>query len=215
MFLSKADDFFMSAVVVAGGISKRFGQDKGSIKLAEKPLVLHVLDKLTAVVDEVVVVVSSEMQERKFAEIIKQKARIVIDKTYVQSPLNGALTGFKTIQSEYTLLLACDTPFLSSKILNFVLDVCINKNAAIPRWPNDDIEPLHAAYHAETAAKAAEIALENGKLDMRSMIENMQNIRYISTIVLREFDPKLTTFFNINTPNDLEKAEAMIKRHIY
>jgi len=215
MFLSKADDFFMSAVVVAGGISKRFGQDKGSIKLAEKPLVLHVLDKLTAVVDEVVVVVSSEMQERKFAEIIKQKARIVIDKTYVQSPLNGALTGFKTIQSEYTLLLACDTPFLSSKILNFVLDVCINKNAAIPRWPNDDIEPLHAAYHAETAVKAAEIALENGKLDMRSMIENMQNIRYISTIVLREFDPKLTTFFNINTPSDLEKAEAMIKRHTY
>ncbi len=215
MFLLKADDFFMSAVVVAGGISKRFGQDKGSIKLDKKPLVLHVLDKLTAVVDEVVVVVSSEMQERKFAEIIKQKARIVIDKTYVQSPLNGALTGFETIQSEYTLLLACDTPFLSSKILNFVLDVCINKNAAIPRWPNDDIEPLHAAYHAETAAKAAEIALENGKLDMRSMIENMQNIRYISAIVLREFDPKLTTFFNINTPSDLEKAEAMIKRHTY
>jgi len=205
----------MSAVIVAGGFSKRFGQDKGSIKLAEKPLVLHVLDKLASVVDEIVVVVSSEMQERKFAEIIKQKARIIIDKADIQSPLNGALTGFETIQREYTLLLACDTPFLYPKILNFLLDVCINRNAVIPRWPNGNIEPLHATYYAETAAKAAEIALENGKLDMRSMIENMRNIRYISTTVLREFDPKLTTFFNINTPNDLEKAETMIKHHTY
>lgn len=205
----------MSAVIVAGGFSKRFGQDKGSIKLAEKPLILHVLDKLASVVDEIVVVVSSEMQERKFAEIIKQKARIIIDKADIQSPLNGALTGFETIQREYTLLLACDTPFLYSKILNFLLDMCINKNAVIPRWPNGNIEPLHATYYVETAAKAAEIALENGKLDMRSMIENMRNIRYISTTVLREFDPKLTTFFNINTPNDLEKAEAMIKHHTY
>lgn len=205
----------MSAVIVAGGFSKRFGQDKGSIKLAEKPLILHVLDKLASVVDEIVVVVSSEMQERKFAEIIKQKARIIIDKADIQSPLNGALTGFETIQREYTLLLACDTPFLYSKILNFLLDMCINKNAVIPRWPNGNIEPLHATYYVETAAKAAEIALENGKLDMRSMIENMRNIRYITTTVLREFDPKLTTFFNINTPNDLEKAEAMIKHHTY
>lgn len=205
----------MSAVIVAGGFSKRFGQDKGSIKLAEKPLILHVLDKLASVVDEIVVVVSSEMQERKFAEIIKQKARIIIDKADIQSPLNGALTGFETIQREYTLLLACDTPFLYSKILNFLLDMCINKNAVIPRWPNGNIEPLHATYYVEMAAKAAEIALENGKLDMRSMIENMRNIRYISTTVLREFDPKLTTFFNINTPNDLEKAEAMIKHHTY
>ncbi len=60
----------MSAVVIAGGVSKRLGEDKGLVRLIDKPLVLHVLDKLEGVVDEVLVVISSEMQMKKFAETI-------------------------------------------------------------------------------------------------------------------------------------------------
>lgn len=207
--------FPMSAIIVAGGVSKRFGQDKGLIRLAEKPLILHVLDKLASVVDEAVVVVNSEIQKKKFVEEIKQKAHVIVDGMNVQTPLVGALAGFETVQGEYTLLLACDTPFLSCKILSFLLDVCINKTAAIPRWPNGNIEPLHAAYRTKAAAKAAKIALEEGKLDMRSMIGNMQNIRYISTTVLQQFDAKLKTFFNINSPNELKNAETIIKHRAY
>jgi len=205
----------MSAIVVAGGVSKRFGQDKGLVRLAEKPLVLYVLGTLALVVNEVVIVVNSDTQKARFAEVIKQKARVVIDKATLQTPLVGALSGFETVQSEYTLLLACDTPFLSAEILRFLLDTCINKTAAIPRWTNGDIEPLQASYHAKTAAEAAKNALEKGKLDMRSMVTEMQNIRYISTTVLQQLDPKLITFFNINTPNDLKKAEIIIKHSDY
>jgi len=205
----------MSAIVLAGGISKRFGQDKGLIRLAEKPLVLYVLDKLASVADEVFLVVNSETQKTKFAEIVKQKAQIIIDKADVQTPLIGALAGFETVQSEYMLLLACDTPFLSTEILSFLLDVRFKKTAVIPRWPNGNIEPLQAVFHAKTAAKAAKAALEKGKLDMRSMISNVQNIRYISTLVLQQLDPQLITFFNINTPNDLKEAEAIMKHHTY
>jgi len=205
----------MSAIIVAGGISKRLGQDKGLIKLTEKALILYILDTLATIVDEVVVVVSSEIQKRKFAEIIKQKARIVIDKANFHTPLIGALAGLENVQTEYTLLLACDTPFLSSKILNFLLDTCTNKSAAIPRWSNGNVEPLHAAYNTKKAITAAITALENGKLDMHSMIENMQNVRYISTMVLQQFDPKLITFFNINTRSDLKNAEDMAKQQVY
>lgn len=209
------DCLFMSAIVVAGGISKRFGQDKGLVRLGEKPLVLHVLDKLAGVANEVFVAVNSERQKGKFVKAIKQKACIIVDRTHVQTPLAGALAGFENVKNKYTLLLACDTPFLSPEILKFLLDVCVNKTAAIPRWPNSNIEPLQATYHAKAAAQAAKTALEEGKLDMRSMIANMQNIRYISTKVLQQLDPKLITFFNINTPNDLREAETMTKHYAY
>ena len=185
------------------------------VRLRDKPLVLHVLDKLEDVVDEVFVVVNSETQIRKFTETIGRKACILSDKVNAQTPLAGALTGFEAVQNEYTLLLPCDTPFLLPETLSFILDICLGKNAAIPRWPNGNIEPLHASYHAQTAAKAARTAIKNGKFEMRSLMENMRNIRYISTMVLQQFDPKLTTFFNINTPNDLMEAEAMIRRHVY
>ena len=205
----------MSAIIVAGGISKRFGQDKGVVTLAGKPLIHHMLDKLNTIVDEIIIIVNSEEQKKTLTQAMHKKTRVMVDKVNVHTSLAGALTGFEAVQNEYTLLLPCDTPFISPEILNFLLEVCANRSAAIPRWPNGNIEPLHAAYHAQTAAEAASAAMENGKLDMRSMIQGMRNVRYISTIVLQQFNPKLTTFFNINTLNDLRQAEAIMKRHAY
>ncbi len=201
----------MSAIILAGGISKRFGQDKGLVKLAGKPLIILVLEKVSEVVDEIVLVVNSDAQKRKFAGAIGKKASIVQDRTNIQTPLVGAVVGFETVQSDYALLLACDTPYLSSKILSFLLEMSINKAAAIPRWPNGNIEPLQAAYNAKAAAQAAEISLKEDKLNMRSMIDSIRNVRYISTIALRQFDPTLKTFVNINTPSDLRRAEALMK----
>jgi len=202
----------MSAIILAGGGSTRFGQNKGLIKLIEKPLVLHVLDKISSVIDDTVIVVKSKEQKRRFKEVIKKRADIIIDENRDQTPLVGSLTGFKVVQNEYALLLPCDAPFLSTKILSFLLETCEDNFATIPKWPNGHIEPLHAAYHVKTATKAAETALNEEKLNMRSMILNMYRVRYISTLILRKFDPQLQTFFNINTVNDLKKAEILIKK---
>ena len=198
----------MSAIVIAGGGSSRFGQSKGLVKLDKKPLVLHLVDRLLDVVDEVIVVVNSDLQARSFAEIIQHKTLIVADDADVQTPLAGA---FESIHSDYTLLLACDMPFVSPAVLSLLLDICVDKSATIPKWPNGNIEPLHAAYHVEKAADAATKALSQGQLDMRSMMVEMKGIRYISTIVLQQLDPKLRSFFNINTPADLMQAEALIQ----
>ncbi|MEM2915084.1 MAG: hypothetical protein QXH91_06780 [Candidatus Bathyarchaeia archaeon] len=49
---------------------------------------------------------------------------------------------------------------------------------------------------------------------MQSMISMLNRVRYVSTMVIREIDPSLTTFFNVNTPMDLKKAESLIKKNI-
>lgn len=199
-----------SAVVLAGGFSKRFRQDKGLLKLADKPLILHILDNVSTVVNKVLVVVSSKGQEKAYTNFLKSKAKIVIDKYEIQNPLVGALTGFENAYGEYSLLLPCDTPFVSSQIASFLLELCVNKDAVIPRWPNGHIEPLQAVYHTKSVLNAAKKALEDKKLNMRSMIGYLKKVRYVSTLVLEQIDPKLMTFFNVNTPKDLRKAECML-----
>ena len=201
-----------SAVILAGGSSRRFGQNKGLLELAGIPLVLHVVDKALPVVDEAVVVVSSDAQRKAFTCLLQDKATVVVDKFEKQSPLVGALTGFERVRGKHSLLLPCDTPFISNRVLSLLLDLCSNRNATIPRWPNEYIEPFQAAYHTESAVRAAEIALKEKKSDMQSMILPMTRVRYISTLVLRQMDPKLLTFFNINTPEDLKRAESILKR---
>jgi len=198
-------------VILAGGFSRRFGQDKGLIDLAGEPLVLHVVHRISKVVNEPLVVVNSSVQKQKFESLLSHKANVVVDKHNAQSPLVGALTGFESAKGEYSLLLPCDTPFISTLIAQFLLDTCLNKGAVIPRWPNGYIEPLQAVYNTKLALTAAKKALEQGKLDLRSMIARLRGVRYISTVVLRQVDPKLLSFFNINTLRDLKKAESLLK----
>lgn len=200
-----------SALILAGGFSRRFGQEKGLIDLAGKPLILHVVDRVYKTVNETVVVVNSKVKKGKFESLLGHIANVVVDKQEAQSPLVGALTGFESAKGEYSLLLPCDTPLISSQITELLLDTCINKAAVIPRWPNGYIEPLQAAYHTKSAITAAKRALEEGRLDLRSMIARLSGVRYISTVALRQMDPKLLTFFNINTPKDLKKAESLLE----
>jgi len=203
-----------SAVILAGGLSKRFGQDKGLIELGGKPLILHVVDRASKIVEETVVVVGSETQKETFERLLGHRASLVVDKHKVQSPLVGASAGFEGAHGEYCLLLPCDTPFVSSQIMRFLLDLCINRSAVIPRWPSGYIEPLQAAYHTKSALAAAKTALKEGKLDLRSMIARLKGIRYVSTMVLRQMDSRLLTFFNVNTFGDLKKAESLLKQSI-
>ncbi|MEM1990637.1 MAG: molybdenum cofactor guanylyltransferase [Candidatus Bathyarchaeia archaeon] len=202
-----------TAIILAGGHSQRFGSDKGLIKLADKPLILHVIDRIRSIVDDVVVCVKSDAQSSLYSQILPNGSRIVIDvEGFPQCPLTGALTGLMSANGEYSAILPCDTPFISKNVLDFLFDVAIGVNAVIPRWPNDYIEPLHAVYRTKPALEAARKALEVGSCRMQFMISKLRGVRYISTIVIGEIDPKMVTFLNINTPLDLRKAKALLKR---
>lgn len=196
-------------MILAGGFSKRFGRDKGLVKLAGKALVIHVLDRVCEVADEIIIVVGSDAQLEAFSRLLGGKASLVVDAYKGQAPLVGALTGFENVNAEYSLLLPCDAPFVSRDITALLLDLCIDEAAVIPRWPNGYIEPLHAAYHTKSAITAAKVALDEKKLTMASMIAHLHRTRYVSTLVLQQLDAKLLTFFNVNTPEDFKRAESI------
>ncbi len=198
-------------MILAGGFSRRFGQEKGLIDLAGKPLILHVVERVHNIVDETVVVVSSDIQKEKIEDLLGRRATMVVDKYDAQGPLVGALTGFERSRGLCSLLLPCDTPFISIQIAKFLLGTCADRGAVIPRWPNGNIEPLQAAYNTKLALTAAKTALDQGKLDLQSMITRLRRVRYVSTMVFRQMDARLLSFFNVNTSMDLKRAESLLK----
>jgi molybdopterin-guanine dinucleotide biosynthesis protein A len=200
-----------SAIILGGGSSRRFGEDKGVLKLDNKPLLNHVVDTVKGIVGEVIVVTSSKNRADLYAEMVSSCVRFVIDICEAKGPLVGALTGFEAAQGKYSLLLPFDVPFVSRDVLSLLFELCIGKSAVIPRWPNSQIEPLHAVYKTEQAVEAAKKALMKDELDMRAMICELHGVRYVSTLVIEQLDPDLQSFFNINTPLDLKKASTIIK----
>lgn len=175
-----------------------------------KPLVKHVADVVDGVVDEIVVVSDTEQNAELYRELVGC-AKVVVADFDLQSLLVGAKAGLDVAQGTHSLLVSSDAPLVSAEVVDLLFELCKGKTVALPRWPNQQIEPLRAVYHTASALKAAQLALEDGCMDLSALINNLGGVRYISTLAIAEFDPDLKTLFNVNTPVDLKMAETLSK----
>ena len=210
-FLKENCDLDRSVIILTGGASSGFSEDKGILQLEGKPLLNYVVDAARGLADEVIVVTSSHERASLYSRMASSKIRFAVDVTEQKGSVVGALTGFEAANGDYALLLPYNSPFVSRKVLSLLLDLCIGKSAAIPRWTNRRIEPLHAAYNVKQALVAAKGALAENEFEMEAMVEKMCGVRYISTLVIEQLDPDLRTFFSVNASVDLKRAEAMNK----
>jgi molybdenum cofactor guanylyltransferase len=201
-----------SAIILAGNSNDKFESDKGSADLNGKPLLKHVTDSVATLVDETIVVTDSDELAKKYTKIIGEHVSFAVDEEKSIGPLMGALTGFSKANGKYSLLLPCDAPFVSKDILLLLFELCINRSAAIPRYPDQRIEALQAAYNTKIALAAARESISDGKHDLASMVEKMHGVRYVSTMVIEQLDPNFRSFFRIKTAFDLKKTSAVLSR---
>lgn len=201
-----------SAIILSGGLSNRLGRNKGLANLFDKPMVTYVVDSVIPLVDEVLVITDTEDNRKELSRILDSSIGILLDEFNLKSPVVGALTGFKHAKGQRSLLLSCDTPLISRKVISLLLELSEDYDLVIPKWPTGYIEPLQAAYNTKKAYEASLEAITLKELRMSDIIARLKNVLYISTIALSKLDPKLNTFFNVNTPSDLEQIKTILKK---
>ena len=204
-----------SAVVLSGGPAKRMGCDKGLLKLAGRPLVWHVCEKVSGMVDETLVVVSSREQAEAYINVLKglgDEVRVVVDEMHIRTPLVGAVTGFRHSKCEYTLLTSSDMPLTPVEVYAFLLDLAPGHRAVAFRWPDGRVEPLCAVYKTREALRVGEEALGRGDLRLRRLLTDMGGVLYVSTRILKMIDPDMLTLFDVDSVEDLRRAERIVKR---
>jgi molybdopterin-guanine dinucleotide biosynthesis protein A len=106
--------------------------------------------------------------------------------------------------------LPCDTPLINSDVLKILLNEVDKGDALIPRWESGYIEPLHAIYKINALKKSSHLFTHNPHMSIRSYISTFNEIKYIPINRLKTIDPKLYTFFNINTLDDLERVRKIL-----
>ena len=197
----------ITVAVLAGGTSKRFGSEKALADFQGKPLISHMVDIARNLSSEIIVVVSDDVQEAKIREVV-QGVRVVVDPPGgVKCALTGALTAFEYTLTSHTLLLPVDTPLASIELLRMMIRMSSGHGAVVPSWPSGYIEPLHSVYLAEHAYYHGLKVMEKGSHKMSDMLDAVQNVLFVSTETLKQFDPDLDTFVNINTLKDLKTAD--------
>jgi molybdopterin-guanine dinucleotide biosynthesis protein A len=199
-----------SAIILTDESSAKFSSEKGLLDLHGKPLIKHVIDAINGLVDEIIVVTSSQARADLLAEVLSEDTKIVICQES-KGFLAQATKGLEIADGEYSVLLPFDSPFASSEVMSLLFDCAPGKAAVIPRSTDMVCEPLHAVYHTKEALKAAKDALGDGEVDLQAMVDRLRGIRYMSMMVITQLDPDLKTFFRVRTTFDLKKAEVMGK----
>ncbi|MFW9960163.1 MAG: molybdenum cofactor guanylyltransferase [Candidatus Thorarchaeota archaeon] len=202
----------LTVAILAGGNSKRFGSEKALAEFQKRPLISHMLDIAQKISKNILIVISEDAQMEKIRPHIRG-GRVVVDPDgSIKCALSGAITAFEHAGTEYTLLLPIDAPLARPTLLRVLVEMSPKHGAVVPSWPSGHIEPLHSVYLTEHAYYHGLQVVESGSYKMSSMLELLQNVLYVSTETLKQFDLKLDTFKNFNTVKDLRAAEGKEKR---
>lgn len=186
----------VSAAIMAGGRSKRMGQDKAWIELDGEPLITRVAAVLAQVADEVIVVAN----EPRYASL---GLRVVKDRYPNGGALGGIATGVGAAAHDTVLVAACDMPFLSPAVWQLLLGHAGEGDVVIPRV-GGEYETLHALYTKACLPHMAR-ALAEDRLRVIAFFDQVR-VLPIDEPELRAVDPGLRSFTNVNTPEELASA---------
>jgi len=192
----------LTIAIQAGGQSSRMGQDKALLSFLGQPLIQRVLDRVKHLTADILVT-TNHPEGYRFLGV-----PLVPDILPGTGALGGLYTALKTARNPFIAVIACDLPFVNPKLLTACLDILIaaNFDAAIPSTPYG-LEPIHAVYRRETCLPAVEAALRANQRRVIAWHETA-NIRILTPDEITPIDPLGITFWNVNTPEEFQKAEA-------
>ena len=194
----------LSAIVLAGGLSTRMGQDKALISIAGIPLLQRVCQVASQCADSVYVV--SPWCDR-YQSFLDQSVYLIQEipvpgAANSQTPLKGFVQGLPFVKSEWVLLLACDLPQLNIDVLQSWLgDVTSAREDAIALLPRNSKgwwEPLCGFYRASCLLSIEEF-LEAGGRSFQGWLKSQT----VQELVLLDEE----MLFNCNTLEDLNQLQ--------
>ncbi len=193
-------DLALSGVILAGGRSIRLGRDKALLELEGRTLIARTLDVLAQLADDLIIVTSLA------PHLLPQSARVVADRYVDAGVLAGVHAGLLAARGELALVVACDMPFLNLDLLRYIISLARDADVVVPRWT--DVEPLHAVYRPATCLGPIEKALARGERRVVSFYDGLR-VRYVERAEIARFDPQGLSFFNVNGPEDWERARVL------
>jgi len=192
-----------SAVVLVGGEARRAnGQEKYFFTYRGQTFIERLTDSLLQVVDEIILVARNPEQCKRFRSI--DGIRCITDIRSGIGPIGGLHAGSLAAQGDLIFVAACDMPCINPAVISYLFDCIDDYDAAIPVWNPDMLEPLHAVYRRTALLDYLE---SHDSLSLRAMIMNL-SARYVPVDAIKNIDPELLTFTNINKLEDLERINA-------
>ena len=194
----------VTAVVLAGGMSRRLGRNKALEPFLGQPLIRRVIERMRRVASDTIVVANTV---DRIAELdLPKEVSAVVDEYPGKGSLGGIYTGLNAAPNRWAVFCACDMPFVSPDLYRMLLDRRADCDAVVPMIDGRP-EPIHAAYSRD-CLDAIRTRIDADDLKIASFFEDVR-VDLVPESEVRTVDSHLRSFFNINTQQDLESAQSM------
>ena len=187
-------------VILAGGSGRRIGGSKAIVKLRGQPLITYPLAALAAVLEDVAIVAKADTELPSLPGIT-----VWIEPSAPQHPIVGIMHALALAAPRPVLVAAADMPFLSPAIVERLVSTDPAGTPAVLATHAGQLHPLLGCYQPEAAAPLA-AALAGGDVRLRDAVKDL-GPRLVEI-------EDVESLFNINAPEDLLHAAAMLDRRI-
>jgi molybdopterin-guanine dinucleotide biosynthesis protein A len=190
-----------TGIVLAGGLSRRMGQDKALLKLGGRTSLQLAAESVSAVCAELVIATA----DRPAQHLPNLSPIWVTDPPGAAGPLAGLAAGLSVASNPTVIVVACDMPFLNERLLLHLLTSVADGDAAVP-LVGGRAQPLHAAYSTDCLPTVRTL-LRLGARSMHDLLSRLR-VRYIAESRCLDLDPDGLSSFNMNTTDDFRFANG-------
>ncbi|WP_456328968.1 molybdenum cofactor guanylyltransferase [Archaeoglobus sp.] len=194
----------MKVAVLVGGVGRRIGMEKTEITLCGKKLIEWALEKYSSY--QTVFVCRDDEQAKRLSS--RYDAEFMWDIYKNVGSIAGIHAALKHFGS--CVVTAIDMPFVKPAVVENLYNEGKRLGCDVLLPKHEYPEPL-LAYYSERAVDELEKAIVRGDRKILIPLENL-NVVYYPVENLRKFDKELISFFNINTPEDLKRAEELCSK---
>ncbi len=184
----KAED--VTGIVFCGGTGRRLGGvEKPLIEVAGRPLLAWVLERLRKQVATVVLSGANDPAYARFG------CEMVPDRAPGEGPLGGFATAVEVAATDWIFTCPGDSPYLAENVIELLVEDAERVGVAVPHDGNRR-QNLFLLMRRDRAESLVRFFEQGGRAAHRWLDEN--------GIGVTDLSPNAASFFNVNTPDDLE-----------
>jgi molybdenum cofactor guanylyltransferase len=191
-------DSGVSAIVLAGGRSSRFGRDKLAVPIGDRTLLDHAIDGVRRFATDVVVVIAPDGTPPSRGDI-----SIVRDTVAFEGPLAGLLAGLRAARQPSVFVTAGDMPELKQVVAEILVAALVTSGMDAAALEEDGRpRPLPMALARDRGSAAAQRLIDGGERRLRALVDALATT-VIPEPTWRALDPQGRSLRDIDTPADL------------
>ncbi len=194
----------ITAVLLAGGQSKRMGKDKAFLKYKGNTFLKTILKEIQDFVDEIILSINKpEDLYRDEITFLNKPVKFIKDIDKFGGPLNAVVSCANEIETDSFFLLTCDTPLFKGKIIPYFQSILEDYDCIIPVI-NGKYQPINTIYKKNTLEIAKDIYFNQRKNSLFAWIDKL-NVKYVYEEEIKIIDKALGSYFSVNTPEQYQK----------